>query len=68
MFVLFIAVQIICCVAAFITCGMANNMYAENKKAETFNSFNFMFETNTDEYEHFQEVFQLDENGKLEYF
>ena len=30
MFTLFIMVQVICCVAVFITSGMANNMYAEN--------------------------------------
>ena len=49
MFTLFVMVQIICCVAAFITCGMANNIYAESKKADTYNSFNFIFETNADE-------------------
>ena len=68
MFTLFIMVQIICCIAAFITCGMANNMYAESKKADTYNSFNFIFETNADEYEKMIPIFQEDEDGNLEHF
>ena len=67
-FTLFVMVQIICCIAAFITCGMANNMYAENTKAEKSNHFSFHFESNADEYEKMTPIFEKDENGNLEHF
>ena len=51
MFTLFVMVQIICCVAAFITCGMANNMYVENEKVTEYSTFSFNFELNLQELE-----------------
>ncbi len=65
MFVLFIAVQIICCVAAFITCGMANNMYYVNEKISFSSIYKINFEQNLDEIEELQNNQYLDEQGRV---
>ena len=48
MFIFLIVVQVICCVAVFITCGMANNMYYVEEKLEQVESFSFGFETDAE--------------------
>lgn len=63
MFVLFLAVQIICCAAAFITCGMAYNMFYVSEKADEYMTYTLSFEQNAEELENMGEV-SKDENGK----
>ncbi len=46
LFLMLILVQIICCVAAFISCGMANNLFFVEEKVEEPSEFSFSFETN----------------------
>lgn len=65
MFTLFVMVQIICCVAAFITCGMANNMYVENEKVTEYSTFSFNFELNLQELEDLFDNRYTDENGNV---
>ena len=65
MFILFILVQIICCVAAFITCGMANNMYYVNEKMSFSSIYKINFEKNSDEIEGLQNNQYLDEQGRV---
>jgi len=67
MFTLFVMVQIICCVAAFITCGMANNMYVENEKVTEYSTFAFNFFLNEKELHELFRNSYIDENGN-EYF
>ena len=67
MFTLFIMVQVICCVAVFITCGMANNMYAENEKVDEYSTFAFNFFLNEEELTELFSNSYIDENGN-EYF
>ena len=44
LFVMFLSVQVICCVAAFMSCGMAYNLFFVEEKVEELSEFSFSFE------------------------
>lgn len=48
LFIILILVQIICCVAAFISCGMANNLFFVEEKVEEPSEFSFSFEPDSE--------------------
>lgn len=63
MFTLFLAVQIICCTAAFITCGMAYNMFYFKEKPSEYSVYKISFEKNIEELESLSRNTYKDENG-----
>ncbi len=64
LFIMLILVQIICCVAAFISCGMANNLYFVEEKVEEPSEFTFSFETD-EEVEGMGVVKKYSDSGEL---
>lgn len=64
MFALFIAVQVICCVAVFLTCGMAYNMFSANEKAAEYMHYTISFEQNAEDFDNLGDTYE-DENGRF---
>ena len=62
MFFMFIAVQVICCVAVYLTCGMAYNMFYTKEKASEYMQYTVSFEKNMEDMENLGTAIQ-DENG-----
>lgn len=62
MFFMFITVQVICCIAVYLTCGMAYNMFYTKEKASEYMQYTISFEKNMEYMENLGMVIQ-DENG-----
>ena len=62
MFFMFMAVQIICCVSVYLTCGMAYNMFYTKEKASEYMQYTVSFEKNMEDMENLGTAIH-DENG-----
>ena len=62
LFFMFISVQLICCIAVYLTCGIAYNMFYTKEKASEYMQYTVSFEKNMEDLENLGTVIQ-DENG-----